>query len=260
MNDTEELLRSQAELLAAVYGNDQYSGQPETEGLSVYRGNLAANARRALSISYPTLYKLLGEEPFDAIASAYLADAPFAEGDWGVWGNRLPQWLADYRTFQDYPYLRDVASLDWACHWCERTADASLKLESLQLLTTENPYQVRLELGAGVSIVASDYPVVDIWLAHQPIREQAGRSLDLAKEKLSAQIAQTALVWRREWKARVCSLDATEQFWMENLLKGFSLGDALDQMNGRDFRFEAWLPRAIENRIITGINTTQEIK
>lgn len=259
MYSIEALTRSQRELLASLY--DSHPHLPNTQmrshdkGVLIYQRGLSANARRTLSISYPTLYALLGEKSFGLVSDAYLADYPFTEGDWGVWGSHLSPWLEKYRPLRDFPYLKDAAAVDWACHWCERSADVTLDLASLQLLSTRSPYRIKLTPGAGVSVVTSNYPVVDIWYAHQTAGDEMKNALTQAKEKLDAQVGQTALIWRREWKARVCALNKTERIWINALLTGCSLGEALDRMRGTDFLLETWLPQALENRMIVGIQT-----
>src|SRR5450432_3798169 len=49
--------------------------------LAIYRGNIAANAARALAAIYPIVFKLVGNEFFAALARAYSRQHPSVSGD-----------------------------------------------------------------------------------------------------------------------------------------------------------------------------------
>jgi len=243
---------AQSSLMSAIYG--QSEGQAfEAQGLAVYRRSLAANAKRALEVSFPTVYQLVGDDCFTLLSNHFLHVHPLAVGDWGEWGSELPAWIATNADFDEVPYLGDCAQLDWLCHQCERAADISADLASLSLLTEHDTYQLSMQFCSGAALLPSQHPVVDIWNAHHTSSDE-----DLfaqASNSITNQNSQTALIWRPEWKAQVSLLCPAEQLWLQRTLAGQSIGAALDEVGNTNFSFETWLPQAIQSGLLRGIKS-----
>lgn len=226
----------------------------DQKGLEAYRRGLFANARRALEVTFPTILQLIGFSRFEACTTSYLQASPPAISDWGLWGNNFPEHLAQQPALAELPYLTDCAKLDWYCHLAERCADQTLDPNTLTLLEGE-PYSLTLVPGVGLTTLESDYPIVEIYRAHHDAEHLRERQLAIAKDKLTRKVGETALIWRREWKAQVIALSPAEQYWMTLMVRQASLGSALDTMqaSGYDFSFVDWLPKAIEHKWIVGI-------
>jgi len=249
-----EVLQAQSSLVSAIYSRNDAS-HFESQGLAAYQRSLAANAKRALEISYPTIAQLIGDG-FSALSREFLQDHPLTGGDWGEWGGELSTWLANKAELADYPYLSDCAQLDWFHHQSERAVNVALDLDSLALLADGDAYQFNVVLASGTFLLDSQQPVVDIWIAHQATdqnNEQADALFKLAVQSIAEQKAQTALVWRPQWKAQIQALDPTEFLWLQQLLTGQSLGTALDNVSHTDFNFETWLPSALQQGLFCGI-------
>lgn len=257
----EQITASQVSLVEAIYGhNDEQTF--DSKRLAVYQRSLAANASRALAVSFPTIQELIGDEGFTLLAKDFIHDHPLVGGDWGEWGKEFPVWIANNEKLNEYPYLQDCAQLDWLCHCCERSADETIDMDSLNLLEQADPYKIRFRYFDSLAILQSSYPVADIWEAHHSA-SPAGQSEDdllaLAAENLANNIGQTALIWRPEWKACVQEINKSMYRWLQYTLQGKSIGSALDHMHGADFSFETWLPDAVNNRMIAGIARIKRI-
>lgn len=183
------------------------------QGLSAYRGNARATAERALASAYPTVLALLGEEALAVLARQLWRNRPPRAGDLARWGADLPDWLAQQPELHDWPYLPDCARLDWARQTAELAADAHFQPDSLALLGQVDPGQLVLHLRPGLSVLDSEWPVVAIWQAHQG----AEPSLDGLRTALAAARAETAAVWRTQWRAEVVTLPQTMSTWMQAL-------------------------------------------
>ncbi|MEH6357825.1 MAG: DNA-binding domain-containing protein [Pseudomonadales bacterium] len=256
MSARDSVMNSQSALVSAIYGHssDQIF---DTNGLTVYQNSLAANADRALAISFPTIQQLVGEQGFSHLSNAFLHDFPLIRGDWGEWGREFPAWLEANEQLQDYPYFSDCAQLDWCCHVSERATDETLDVESLGLLADGHAYQLKLRCSSSVKLVTSAYPIVDIWNAHHLYEgeaQTAEHALALAAQNLAQQAAQNALVWRPQWKAQVRAISTAEILWYHLLQQGESIGAALDELHDSDFSFESWLPDALSQGIVCGID------
>lgn len=263
-----EAARQQA-LIAALWRTDPGAGAALQDwcqdgplsvarGLRAYQGNAAANAARALGAAYPTVHALIGADDFQALAQALWLEQPPRCGDLAQWGDALATWLQAHPELSAWPYLGDCARLDWAVHRCERAADAELNAPSIARLGDTDPEQLHIVLRPGVAVVTSPWPIVTIHDAH---REGAGaETLHNARVALQAGTAESALVSRSGWRARVHRIDRASAIWTQRLLAGDSLAAALDAVSGDTaagpFDLATWLGEALASGWLKGITVT----
>jgi hypothetical protein len=222
------------------------------QGLAAYRANAGALAERALRSAYPTIAALVGDESFAALARHFWHRHPPQDGDVGTWGEALPAFIADSLQLADEPYLADSARLDWALHRASRAADAANghDLESgLAALAQADLSTVHLQLAPGAAVLASRFPIVSIWQAHQ------GRlSFDAVRAAFEAARAEHAFVWRDTGFAlHVDALSPADAAFTRALLERRSLAIALDAA-GADFAFDRWLVRALGARWLVALS------
>lgn len=238
-------------------------GEPLRLGLAAYQGNATATAERVLAATYPTVQALLGEEALALLARQLWHHHPPSEGDLTAWGQALPDWLAGLPEVQDWPYLPDGARLDWARHTAEHARDATFEPESLALLGTHDPTHLQLELRPGLSVIRSDWPVVTLWQAHQSASAEGPTQADLLdklRQALSARQAETAVVWRPQWRAEVLALPESMVAWMSALAPSASqaapcMSTLLDSAPA-DFDLAQWLALALQHGWIWRVSVT----
>ncbi|RZI79517.1 MAG: hypothetical protein EOP38_25200, partial [Rubrivivax sp.] len=246
--------RRQAAVLQALQGHETDAPEGETslvwleqgprlaQGLAAYQGNARATAEKALASAYPTVQAMLGDEALAVLARQLWHQHPPGAGDLALWGQALPEWLASLSEVQAWPYLPDCARLDWARHTAELAFDVTFDAASLALLGEADPAHLTLQLRPGLSLIATNWPVVSLWEAHQASEPV----LDAVRTALAEARAETAVVWRREWRAEVVALPGGMRGWMQALAAPPStvqpppLQTLLDQADP-DFDFSAWL-------------------
>lgn len=93
---SEQYINEQQRLLDAIW-SDELSGKPlsnqitnsrhgfSAQGIDIYRRNLLANAQRALSITFPTVFELLDSDVSAALVKQFLQTSPPTQGDWAQW-------------------------------------------------------------------------------------------------------------------------------------------------------------------------------
>lgn len=260
----DEALRQQA-LLAALHGAAEadvpgLAGRGGTgagaraldQGLRAYRANARALAARALQAAYPVLQQLIGEESFAALAWALWQEQPPVRGDLAWFGEGLPGYLEAGMHRLGEPCLPDVARLEWAVHRAQSARDHEAPPEGLQRLAEDEPDTLAARLLPGTAVVASDFPVVAIWQAHQPGREAEGdQRFAEVRAAFGAQRGEAALVWRHGWRVQVAALTAAQAAFTQALLAGQTLGASLAAADA-DFSFETWLVRALREGWLAG--------
>jgi uncharacterized protein (UPF0276 family) len=206
-------------------GNDAMPGLPAETGdiaarLAIYRGNLAANWDKALSSAYPVIRQLVGDEFFGALSRAYGKVHPSRDADLNRFGEHFAAFLAGFEHAANYPYLPDMARLEWAVHQAYYAPDAApLSASDFASLTPATLEASRFTPHPACAIVASSWSVAAVWLAHQP----GGPAFPSEMEEPGC-----ALVCRPGWQVQVRAIPPAAQAALAMLAQGDTFGAALD--------------------------------
>lgn len=259
-------MNDQQALVNAIFSTDNPT-QIEEQGLSIYRNNLKANALQALKVSFPTVEKLIGEELFAHSVNQLLVTQPPSLGDWGLWGSEYSDLLGELTALEDYPYVKDIAKLDYQLHLLSRAKDCSVNIESISMLGSHELDNIRLVMSPNIRLLESEFPIVEIYRANTLSecstadceKVSAVQYLNQAKLKIAAGLGQKVLMYRPMYKPLVREIEPTELHWLKLMSAGQSIGNALDEMNEKfttdqdKFVFEEWLPKAIQDNLISHI-------
>lgn len=209
----------------------------DAAGLAPYQGHARVLAPRVLAQAFPTVRALLGDEAWASLAQQLWRDHPPVEADLNRWGAALPAWLNAHHSGVDWPWLGDVARLDWACHESTQAADATLQGDTLARLGDTAPQDLMIRLMPSIHVVRSEWPVVSLRRAPDP----AWRPAHPAPE------AECALVSRPGWHPQVDVLPPTWVDWMSALASGAEQPplDTLLDRQAPAFDVTAWLTHAL---------------
>lgn len=191
---------------------------------AVYRNTVTVSLLEALEARFPVTRALVGEAFFRAAARAFLKARPPRSPLLFRFGDELPAFLASFPPAQGLPYLADVAALEAARTRAFHAADADpLAAADLAALAPETLAGLRLALHPSVELIASAFPVVGLWAAHQQAEpaaiEAALAALDLAR-------GEDALVWRSGEDVLVRVLPAGAILFLRALQAGRPLAEA----------------------------------
>jgi len=108
----DDLAAFQATFVEAL-SDDARNGVLATQpGFAVYLNTSTKACLDALRDNYPTVWRLLGEDDFATLATAYLRFNPPSSPVLATYGEDLPSFLARPDILEELPYLPDVAQLD----------------------------------------------------------------------------------------------------------------------------------------------------
>jgi uncharacterized protein (UPF0276 family) len=211
---------------------------------TLYRGNLVANWDKTLGSAYPVLRTLVGEEFFSALARAYGMAHPSDSPDLNCFGATFADFLAGFEHVADYPYLPDMARLEWALHRAHYAPDADgLTSGQLAQLSPEAMELAVAKLHPACTLLASPWAIAPLWLAHE----------DEARHAFPQDMAQDSyyLVCRPHWKRELLPLSQAERAALALLACGANFGSALDAAFDIDEQFDVgaalarWLSHAV---------------
>ncbi len=228
-----------------------------TRGIKIYQNNLIETATRALKITYPVMNQLIGKDAMRLLSKQLLKQAPPTSGDWADWGESLNQALLATPLIDEFPFLFDVATLEWTLHQAARALNQPLDVDSLSLLSNSALESLRIQLVASLQLMESDYPIDVIWHAHQDNNGPNTLNTDaLATELNKHQGPCRLLIYQQNNRPHFQRILESEFHWLQDVLAGHSLSVLLD--NHVTFEFSQWLSAAIENQKVEALFLSDE--
>lgn len=188
--------------------------------MAIYRGNLTGGWERALGNAYPVIKTLVGAEFFTALARAYGKARPSLDPDLNAFGAGLAGFVAGFAPLAEYPYMADMARLEWALHLAHYAVEVpALTARELALLDPSQLEARRFRLHPACSLHESPWATVALWLAHQP---------DGPAFPEEMMVPNHGVVVRSEWRTGVLGLERAAYAALQRLARGATFGEALD--------------------------------
>jgi hypothetical protein len=227
----------QGRLSAAIFGQHAVPEEicagefSAAERVQIYRRNTVVTLNEALAASYPTVQSLVGEEFFSETAEQYIRLCPPTSGNLHDFGSGLAAFLAHFTPAQALAYLPDVARLEWARQLSYHADDApALEIETLKTVSPTELEALCFVQHPATRLIASAYPIFDIWQLHQSNDPQATVDLGVG--------GQHVRVFRHRLKVDIELLGSTEYLWLQSLADGCAFGEATDVALAADGEFE----------------------
>lgn len=200
------------------------------ERFARYRGNLTTTWDKVLGHAYPVLRQFVGDEFFAALARAYGMAHPSDNADLNAFGAQFGAFLGGFAHVAEFPFLPDLARLEWALHRAYYAADADADGAAWTVLPPERLETARVTLHPACSVIASRWAVVPLWLAHQ------GDSGVAFPQQMN--VASAALVARPRWKPELAPIGEGSAAALLALAGGATIGAALDAAFEAEESFE----------------------
>lgn len=261
-----DLAEMQAELTRALIGDSHQRGYEIQSRLSsrsrispqlaldIYRNNTRGTRVEALAMIYPACKSVLGSDTFQSLALRYVIEDTLGRADLNQYGETFSQYLEilldTYRLPDEYMYLRDLASLEYqfhAAYYADSDPVFDFKLFEQKV---ENGEQVHLQLSASLGLLASQYPVYQIWLRNRPGFETSNIGGKSGCDVHSIADTQYLLIHREEYIPVVATVSDQKFYLLEAIENNQSLQTILDRV---DCDIDVLLPGLIANKYIIGI-------
>lgn len=182
----------------------------------IYRNNARVALIEALAANYPVVRRIAGDRRFAELAQAYVADRPSRDRTLNFYGGDFPAFVAGDAGASGLPYLADTARLERSVLEARHAADESPLDPTTVAALGDAVATAGLVPHPAMRFMRADYPVADMWNAHQGETDPGG---DLV---FSAGAA-AALVVRPGHEVSVVALDAPTAAFVESLIAGSDL-------------------------------------
>ncbi|AXS41868.1 DNA-binding domain-containing protein [Breoghania sp. L-A4] len=212
------LLDPSRDMPQGIMGPD---GEPAARRFNVYRNNVIVSLSEALAATYPAVQRLLGEAYFRALAAEYIRAHPPRSPVLLFYGSAFADFLESFPPLAAYPYLGDVARIEWAWLQAYHAADAEpLAPESLATIAPRNLAALRFVPHPAACVLRSAHPALTIFSRN---RDEEHRTGDGAE---TARAGEDTLVTRPVWDVQVCALPPGGAAFLGALFGGARLGEA----------------------------------
>ncbi|MFL4471961.1 putative DNA-binding domain-containing protein [Tateyamaria armeniaca] len=225
-------------------------GRPAIKRFDVYRNNVTVALIEALGTAFPVLHKLLGTQNFDHLARLFARAHPPETPLMMHYGAAMPAFLEGFAPLSHIAYLPDVARLELALRRSYHAADApEFDAGRLGAVSPDALMASTLTLAPAVELIASRWPLVDIW--------RFNTIDDAPKPRASAQ---SALITRAAFDPEPHPLDPAQTEWVARIMSGASLAAAQDAAGAIDAAFDLTplLSLLIQNNAIADVTTPKE--
>lgn len=186
--------------------------------LAVYRNNYRVGLMEMLALVYPIVQQLLGTEFFGALSREFVRATPSCSGNLHRYGAGFADFIAGFAPAAEWPYLPDVAHMEWALHRGYYAPDtAHLDISTLAALPPARWGELRLPLDASLSLLRSPWALSAIHAYHQPGSTQQPFAL--------AQ-AENLLLWREHGAMQLRPVDDASAAFLHHLQQGETLDEA----------------------------------
>lgn len=185
--------------IQAAFIHDAYTGEQTSavylnkyklnsrERLDIYYNNTLLGLTDILTATYPVLQKVVGESFFRTVARFYIETNFQITGNRHTYGGELTSFLRSYEPTASWPYLPDIAAIEWAFFQASIADNApAIDFNRLTNLISEHPDFI-LSLHPGVHCIELNFNALEIWQEHQK------NKIETIKLQESPQ---TILIWR----------------------------------------------------------------
>lgn len=142
-----------------------WNGSDPLVRFAVYRNNVMASLIDALADNYPLLQAQVGEDFFRAMAAEFVRQSPPSSPILAYYGENLASWIAAFPPLADWPWLADLASLEFSfiisLHAADSQPDKEINTDAF------DPQTAGLILDTSLNVVCSSYAIYKIWNAHK---------------------------------------------------------------------------------------------
>jgi hypothetical protein len=201
--------------------------------LSIYANNARVSFIATLKLTYPAIWRLVGEEYFHQCAREFQKQHPSRSGDLQYVGEEFANYLETLHGHDAYRYLSAVARLEWA--YQEALIESVLAPIDLDRLATVAPDKysaLRFRLQPSARLLQSAFPILAIWRAN--VIEDPAQvdriDLDAGPDRL--------LVLRGFHEVRIHTLTVGELAFLTRLLAGDPFVAAVESACAADSTFD----------------------
>ena len=208
----------------------------------------------ALRDNYPAVNGLLGDDAFETLVKAYIAEHPSPYRSIRWFGDRLAEFLAATPPYDTQPVLAEMARFEWALRAAFDAADtAPLPMEAAAAVAPADWPDLQLEFHPSVDRLDLRWNVPAIWQQFDQ-----GQEPDAPAE---GEYPVAWVVWRRELQQYFRSMEVDEAWALDRMRAGGNFAEVCEGLcewldaQHVALHAAAYLKGWLKDGLVTGIRT-----
>lgn len=145
------------------------SSIPVNTSINTYKNNTTQVLLSVLKQTFSVCLQIVGEECFTQLALRFINTHPSKSTDLNQYGDAFALYLSSRaEVMQQTPYLADMATLEWRLnHSYYARSRKVFPFQAFQAACEQSSDNIAFLLADDISLIASRYPLYDLWKAHQ---------------------------------------------------------------------------------------------
>lgn len=243
----------QQNLIASLIENKNSNLASEAlNALKVYKNNYLETGVNALSIGFPSVHHILGQEDFRRLALGYLKAYPKSVFDWADYGESLADYMYSLEALAELPFLPELADADWRCLHIERAADISYQADSFSLLNQDLD-SVYFVPAPGLQIYKAIFPIVELRQISNTQPDFLNNLNLLLNNAIKSPMYRSIILWRQNYKAMLEYCDDSAYQAFIKVVSGQSVANVLSVFGEDQLAMSNWLQEQIQSKKIYAI-------
>lgn len=202
--DCAQLAAVQRQFAQALWQPQSPAVETFGRGMGVYQNNTRLTLLSAVETTYPVIAQVLGQPFFTALARSYVITTPSTSGNLHGYAQQFAPWLSrwldaleDRNEATELAYLPDLARLEWLVHQAHFAGDApQFDFDALNAVNPAQQGALCFKLHPSCGLLSSEFPVAQIWRAHQG--SDVAAAVDLATLPIDWDaVPEQLLLWRQ---------------------------------------------------------------
>jgi len=196
--------------------------------LAVYRSGYLARLSEQLGETWPSVWRVLGDDTFFALCRSYIAGHPSTSYNLSDYGRDFPAFLESAPEAVEVPFLAELARFELVFHDLFHAAGHE-GMNAATLASIDDLASAKLVLGSSVRLFAGDRAVYDVF-RHRHDTEPPDLELDRP---------QRVLLFKQSGEVLAREIDAGTFAALEALGEGLPVEEALARAVGQDASYGA---------------------
>jgi hypothetical protein len=203
--------------------------------VDIYANMYFYRLRDSLREDFPKTVQVVGDEGFHNLVTDYLLAHPSSHWSMRYVGLRLPDFLKSHRLLEAFPFLADLAAVEWAHTDLFQMENAPvLTREELAAVPPERWGDLRFRVTPAVALLGLDWDVAALWGVLERGEAATG----------ARRTSQDLLVWREGFLVEHAPVDADEAEALRALMAGRTFGTICERLSGGGANIEEAAARA----------------
>ena len=181
--------------------------------LMIYGNAYRARLLEALESTYPVLKTCMGDDDFYQLGHEYIDTTPSIYKSIRWFGDQLPAFLRDHEQYGDYPYLSELAMVEWTMTLVFDAKDSDVMTEAdINQLTGDEWQALRIQFIPSMYLLNLSWNVLEIW---QTISDE-----QKPPQAVCSASPVNWVLWRHELMNHHSSITQEEAFAIKRVMEG----------------------------------------